>query len=116
MSTYNLDHKENIHVSDVMVGPKNVHPIGCISIFLAFLRGESKFEISTLSVNPTLRGVGEGVRCLTLRIAILVFHCLMIVRIDAKAWGVRESNLIVGLMLRVLISNFDSPLRISFPS
>ena len=35
----------------------------------------------------------------------------MIVRIDAKAWGVAGSNLSVGLTLSVLISNFDSPLR-----
>ena len=36
---------------------------------------------------------GGGVRCLTLGIAILVFHCLMIVRIDAKAWGVGGQTL-----------------------
>ena len=47
-----------------------------------------------------------------LRIAHLVFHCLMIVRIDAKAQaGGGGSNLSVGLTLRVLISNFDSPLK-----
>ena len=38
---------------------------------LIFLRGESKFEIRTLSVNPTLRG--WGVNPLTLRIAIVIF-------------------------------------------
>ena len=82
-----------------------VHTLRIVAV-----RGESKFEISTLRVNRTLRG--WGVRCLTLSIAILVFHCLMIVRIDAKAWGVGGSNLRIGLTLSVLISNFDLPLRI----
>ena len=40
----------------------------------------------------------------------------MIVRIDAKAWGVGGSNLSVGLTLSVLISNFDSSLKKKFGS
>ena len=73
-------------------------------------RGESKFEISTLSVNPTLRGWGGQVLDAK-DYNYIFFHCLMIVRIDAKAWGVGGSNLSVGLTLSLLISNFDSLLN-----
>ena len=55
------------------------------------LRGESKFEISTLSVNPTLRG--WGVNPLTLRITVVFFVKNWWCRIDAKAWGVGGQTL-----------------------